>query len=84
MSGTQLDNVAMDLDGFLRTYGACEKSAWAFHTCVPIPLREWPCERTSTGSCRRGAPQNNKKEVFTSARAGPRQLFSHNGIIDVP
>jgi hypothetical protein len=25
MSGTQLNNVAMDLDGFLRTYGACEK-----------------------------------------------------------
>jgi hypothetical protein len=26
MSGTQLNNVAMDLDGFLRTYGACEKN----------------------------------------------------------
>jgi hypothetical protein len=84
MSGTQLNNVAMDLDGFLRTYGACEKTAWAFHTCGPIPLRELTVRENIYGvmpNRSTGAPQNNKEEAFTSARARPCQLFSHNEIM---
>jgi hypothetical protein len=72
MSETRLSNVAMDLDGFLRTYDACEKPAWASIHVGRYPYVNDHAREHQRGRTGTGAPQNNKEEAFTSARAGPR------------
>ena len=89
MGGTnQLNNVAMDWDGFLRTYRDCENPRGLSIHVSRYPyvygrVSQWPSERTSTGSCRREHRRTiRRKHLPNMRRITPIVIAQWNN--DVP